>query len=170
MDLRLLAAADAAEFWALRLRGFRDEPESFGSSYEEQARRPLSEVVAELAPSDPDADFVLGAFTPTLVGIAGLRREPRLKRRHRAVLWGMHVATEARGQGIGRALVEEVVLRARAAHGLEQIHLTVMAGNPAAIALYQATGFEIYGRAPRAMLLGKRSFDELLMWRDLRRR
>jgi ribosomal protein S18 acetylase RimI-like enzyme len=167
MHVRDLGEGDAADYWALRLRGFRDDPESFGSSYDELAHRPVAEAAHDLRIGE--ADFVLGAFAPELVGIAGLRREPRRKRSHRATLWGMYVSPEARGRGIGRALVDEIVRRARAATGLEQIILTVMAHNQAAIALYRAAGFESYGHATRAMLLGDRAFDEELMWLDLRR-
>ena len=167
MKVRQLNEHDAADFWALRLRAFRDEPESFGSSYEESAGRALTDVARDLHPGE--GHFVLGAFSPGLVGIAGLRREPRRKRSHRAELWGMYVSPEARGQGVGRALLDDMLRRARAAAGLEQIILTVMAHNQAAIALYRAVGFEVYGHAPRAMLLGDRAFDEELMRLDLSR-
>jgi ribosomal protein S18 acetylase RimI-like enzyme len=166
MRVRQLDENDAADFWALRLRAFRDAPESFGTSYEEAAGRPLADVARDLRPGD--GDVVVGAYSPGLVGIAGLRREPRLKRRHRATLWGMFVSPDARGQGVGRALVDDIVRRAGAA-GLEQIILTVMSHNEAAIALYRAVGFEVYGHAARAMLLGDRAFDEELMRLDLRR-
>jgi RimJ/RimL family protein N-acetyltransferase len=163
--LRPLTETDAAEFWALRLRGFRDAPEAFGSSYEEQSARPLADVSADLRPAE--GTFVLGAFAPGLVGITGLRREPRRKRRHRATLWGMFVAPEARGHGVARALLTELIRRARAVAGLEQILLTVMSGNQPAIRLYGGAGFEPYGHAPRAMLLDDRAFDEDLMRLDL---
>jgi ribosomal protein S18 acetylase RimI-like enzyme len=167
MQVGELNENDAADFWALRLRAFRDEPEAFGSSYEEQARRPLPDVARDLKPGD--GSFVLGARAPGLMGIAGLRRETRRKRRHRAELWGMYVSPEARGQGVGRALLDEILRRARSALGLEQIILTVMAHNQAAIGLYRAVGFEVYGHAPRAMLLGDRAFDEDLMRLELTR-
>jgi ribosomal protein S18 acetylase RimI-like enzyme len=163
MQVRQLDENDAAQFWALRLQGFRDEPESFGSSYEEQAGRPLAEVGREMT----DGALVLGALSPRLMGIVGLRREERVKRRHRASLWGLYVSPEARRQGVGRALLGEILRRARA-EGLEQILLTVMAHNQGAIALYRSFGFQIYGHAPRALLLGDRAFDEKLMRLDLR--
>jgi ribosomal protein S18 acetylase RimI-like enzyme len=162
MQLRLLGEADAPAFWALRLRGFRDHPEAFGSSWDEASTRPLTDVAGDLRACD-EAGFVLGAFAPTLIGIAGLRRDPRRKRRHRAALWGLYVDPDARRQGVGRALVQEMIQRARALPGLEQILLTVMSHNQNAILLYRALGFQRYGQAPRAMRLDGRAFDEDLM-------
>ena len=166
MHVRLLREADIDDFWRLRLRGFREEPESFGTSYEEAVGRSMADVTRDF---QRDGVIVAGAFSPALVGIAGLERETRHKRRHRATLWGMYVAAEARGQGVGRALVDELVRAARASSGLEQILLTVKAHNEPAIALYKKLGFEIYGTASRAMLLGDRAFDEALMRLDLKR-
>jgi ribosomal protein S18 acetylase RimI-like enzyme len=165
MLVRALGEADVAEFWALRLRGFREEPTSFGSSYDELRDRPLADAARELT-SRP-GDFVLGAFLPALVGVVGLRREPRRKRGHRATLWGMYVGREARGQGVGRALLQELVRRARGTNGLEQILLTVMSHNRVAIALYRELGFQVYGHAPDAMRLDGKAYGEDLMRLDL---
>jgi len=170
VTLRELDAGDADAFWQLRLRGFADEPASFGSSYEEASQRPLADVARELRSEglSPD-DFVLGAFAgDALVAITGLRRERRLKRSHRAELWGMHVAREHRRQGIGRTVLLGVLERAQRIAGLEQVLLTVMAANPAAIALYASAGFTRYGFAPKAMRLDGRWFDEELMRLELR--
>ena len=72
MQVRQLDEDDAADFWPLRLRAFREEPESFGTSYDEAVGRPLVDVAHELRPRD--GTFVLGAYDAGLVGIAGLRR------------------------------------------------------------------------------------------------
>jgi ribosomal protein S18 acetylase RimI-like enzyme len=162
--VRTLGEADVEDFWRLRLRGFLEEPESFGTSYEEAVGLPSTERVRAM---HRDGVTVAGAFSPGLVGIAGLDREARRKRRHRATLWGMYVIKEARGRGVGRLLLEQLVVMARATDGLEQVVLTVMAHNEPAIALYRRLGFEMYGRASRAMQLGDRAFDEVLMRLDL---
>jgi ribosomal protein S18 acetylase RimI-like enzyme len=173
MTVVRLGSVDVPDFWQLRLRGFREEPTAFGSSYEEAAVRPLAEVTRDF-PASGDDSFVLGARAPDglagLAGIVGLRREERRKRRHRAELWGMYVRCEARGQGVGRALLDELVRRARAmdpAQPLEQILLTVMAHNEPARALYRAVGFVVYGVAPRALRLDGKVYDEELMRLDL---
>lgn len=169
--LRTLTADDAAAFWRLRLQAFRDEPLAFGSTVEDHAGRPLSDVARELGRGEDH--YAVGAFLPgdrgeVLVGILGLDRDRRVKRRHRAKVWGMYVDPSARGRGIGQALVDEIVARARRTAGLEQLHLTVMADNAAAQRLYERAGFAVYGRAPRAMILDGKGYDEHLLWLDLR--
>jgi RimJ/RimL family protein N-acetyltransferase len=168
MHVRRITEDDVDAYWQLRLRGFREEPDAFGTAYDEAASISVEEVKRDLR---ADGVIVMGVFAPgpaDLVAIAGLKREPRRKRRHRATLWGMHVVRSARGQGIGRALVAAIVREARAIEGLEQLILAVMAHNAPTIALYLKAGFVEYGRAPRAMLLDGRGYDESLMLLDLR--
>lgn len=59
----------------------------------------------------------------------------------------MYVAHEARGRGVGRALLLAAIERARALSGVEQIHLAVTTHNSAARALYVSVGFVAYGMA-----------------------
>ena len=167
MELRALTSDDAVAFWQLRLTGFRDDPEAFGSTAEDHATRPLTDVERELGSGEDH--YVIGAFDgASLVGIIGFDRERRAKRRHRAVVWGMYVDRSARGRGVGRALLDELLARARRVAGLEQLLLTVMAANGSARRLYERAGFAVYGHAPRAMLMDGAAYDEDLMRLDLR--
>lgn len=159
--IRLFTDADAAAFYALRLRALTEEPEAFGRSAEEYSGTPLVEVAARLRARD-DA-FTLGAWTPACVGIAGFVRADGVKTRHCGMIWGVYVAPEARGQGIARALMQGILARAAALPGLEQIHLTVTTTNVAASTLYRSLGFVCYGTEPRALKLGDRYLDEDLM-------
>jgi ribosomal protein S18 acetylase RimI-like enzyme len=165
MDIRELERTDAAAFWSLRLRGFREDPTAFGRSYEESRGLPLSVAEAILAREGCSADdFVLGAFDGTsLVGIAGFQRDLREKRAHRGTLWGMYVAPEARGMGLARRLVQEVLRRARSVRGLQQLNLTVIAQNEAAVSLYRSEGFEVWGLEKGAMRWGGVDYDEYSM-------
>ena len=45
MNIRKLTVADAEAFWDLRLRGLRESPAAFGSSYEESVTTPITNVV-----------------------------------------------------------------------------------------------------------------------------
>lgn len=61
----------------------------------------------------------------------------------------LRIATrgDRRGAGIGRALVESLVERARAA-GCDQIELEVASQNQPALRLYERSGFALVGRRP----------------------
>jgi RimJ/RimL family protein N-acetyltransferase len=159
--IRPLGATDAATFQALRLRGLRESPEAFGSTYEEEVGVPLGEIAARLARGAEGEDVVLGAFGDEgqLVGVAGLRRDSYRKARHRARVWGMYVAAEARGHGLGRALLESLIAHARTLPGVERLTLGVVPGNQAARSLYLRLGFVSYGLEPQAYSLAGEYWD-----------
>ena len=168
VDTRLLTPADAAALRALRLRGLRDNPEAFGSTYAEEVDRSVESVAARLA--DPDAGFVVGVSLDSvdvLVGMAGCRRETGRKRRHLASVWGMYVVPEARGAGAGAALLKTVMARARTWDGVEQLTLTVVTENAAARRLYVSRGFRSFGLAPRALRDDGRYYDLEYLWLPL---
>jgi ribosomal protein S18 acetylase RimI-like enzyme len=75
----------------------------------------------------------------------------------------MYVAPEARGQGVGKALLQEVISRASELAGLEQINLMVVTTNIAARRLYLSLGFRVYGLEYHAMKRGDVYWDEELM-------
>ncbi|MGH2388103.1 MAG: GNAT family N-acetyltransferase [Chloroflexota bacterium] len=164
MVIRRLDEDDGAAFRTLRLRALRESPEAFGSSYEEMAAQPPETLVSWLR-TDPDAphNFFLGAFDPGMIGMVGFARESRLKTRHKGSIRSMYVALEARGSGVGRALLERAIAEACRQPGLEQIALLVVSTNPAARRLYAACGFTVYGVEPCALKVGDQYFDEDLM-------
>jgi len=163
MDIRVLTEADVAIYRPLRLRAVREEPESFGSSYEESVQRPLEEMARRLRPDPATGTVTLGAFDPDLVGMVGLLRDSGRKMRHKAMIWGMYTVPEVRGRGVGRALLAAILAHARTVPGLEQVYLTVVTTQPIARALYESVGFVPYGVEPRALKLGDRYLDEALM-------
>jgi ribosomal protein S18 acetylase RimI-like enzyme len=65
---------------------------------------------------------------------------------------GMGLRADWRGRGLGRALLEGTLERARGA-GLLRVELEVYASNTTAITLYEHAGFRHEGRRRRARLL-----------------
>lgn len=160
--IRYLTESDWQAYRELRLAALCEASESFASSAGE---------LAELLPDDWRAalrrdqfSYVLGAFQgAALVGMVGFTRERRLKTRHKAIVRGLYVAPTCRGQGIARLLMEALLREARAEVGIEQLVLSVVAGNTPARALYDNLGFVPYGREPRALKLGDRYLDDEYM-------
>jgi RimJ/RimL family protein N-acetyltransferase len=169
--IRSLGPDDALASWELRLRGFEESPGAFKTEAAEWRAKPYVEHERMLrGETGSPEDFLLGAFSPSLCGQVGLRRETRRKCAHRARLWGMYVAPEARGNGVAIELVAELLLRARRIPGLAIIELTVMADNASALALYRRAGFERFGYQPRAVKVDDTYFDEEHLMLDIDRR
>ena len=163
-EIRLLGAADAPAWRALRLRGLREHPDAFTSSHEEDAAHPPEVAAARLA--SPRVTF-WGAFVQgQLMGIVGLERETRAKNRHKATVVGMFVAPEASGRGLGQALLAALLDQARAEQ-LQLLVLTVTEGNDTAVRLYQRCGFRAFGTEPRAILVDGQAYGKIHMFLDL---
>jgi ribosomal protein S18 acetylase RimI-like enzyme len=171
MRVRPLTVDDGDALWGLRLRALADDPEAWGAAYDEAMASGSGAVLQRLRESD-DAHFYLGAFADDgdaeLVGMVRFARAEGRKDQHKAQVASLYVASEWRGQGIGRALMTEVIARARHVEELEQVRLDVVTTNTAAVALYQSLGFSAYGTDPRTLKDGERYWDEHLMLFDLR--
>ena len=144
-----------------------ESPTAFGSDYSETAARSPA-YFRDRVTDTPDS-FIFGAFRGgSLIGAAGSYREPEAKRRHIATVVGMFVHPDHRRRGLAGALLNAVLDRLREQPGLEYIRLAVTAGNTRALALYERTGFSIYGREPAALKVAGTNHDELLMSLRLR--
>lgn len=168
--IRQLVAGDFAAYRGVRLRGLAGHPDAFTSSFEEESTPDGDARIARRLETSPRAphDGMLGAFDgATLVGTIGMTVDMRAKTRHRGLVVGMYVVPERCRQGVGRALVDAVVERARAIPGLYSLVLTVTAGNDAARRLYERAGFAVVGRDPDAVRIDGISHDKLIMFRRL---
>src|SRR5690349_9484169 len=124
METRLLTADDAEAWWHLRLEMLRNDPEAFADSAEEHQATSVATARTRLAASDPASNFVVGLFeSGKLTGTAGFFRRRHIKEQHKGHIWGVYVQPGSRGKGAARALMEEIVRRARRIEGLEQITL-----------------------------------------------
>ncbi len=161
--IRRLGHSDAAAFFALRLRGVTDAPLQFRTAPADVEREGLACWQARLVSDD---DRIVGVFDDDrLIGIGGIARDQRVKLRHKALLFGMSVAPEATGRGIGKMIVETLIAEARGF--VSSLHLTLMADNDRAQALYARCGFAVYGREPQSVKQPDGPGDELLMWRAI---
>lgn len=87
---------------------------------------------------------------------------------HNAEIHKVMVRPDARGHGHARTLVQALVDDARG-RGIETLILDVRGNNHAAMRLYEAIGFEVYGRLPDFIAVGDERFDRVLYRFDLGR-
>ncbi|MDQ8734473.1 GNAT family N-acetyltransferase [Paenibacillus sp. LHD-38] len=160
MIIRVLDEQDAGLYQDLRLNALKNNPEAFGSTYEREEKFSLETVIERIKPTKDK--FVLGAFDDgcSLVGSVGFVRENGLKTSHKGNVFGMYVAPEGRGQGVGKSLMLELSRKAKVCDGLEQINLAVISENHAAKKLYTSIGFKVYGVEQNALKYKGQYFDE----------
>lgn len=157
LRIRQLSRVDATLFRDIRLDGLEKHPTAFTSSFENELIQPLSRFEDLL-----DRNFVLGADNnDRLIGVVGFYVEGTEKTRHRGTLWGMHVRKETRRSGLARRLIADILAHAHL--HVEEVVLSVEAGNAAAIACYEQSGFSVSTRDSRALKIGTTYFDLLQM-------
>ena len=107
---------------------------------------------------------ILAVVNGAVVGTAGVGAiGTKYKLRHRAE-FGISVAKEYWGLGIGRALTLACIECARVA-GYAQLELSAVSENRAAIALYESVGFQEYGRNPKGFRSRTSGWQELVLMR-----
>lgn len=165
-QIRSLTTDDAAALQALRLEALEQAPQAFGSSHEEE--RDLGPDVFRLWATPTETSVIFGVFVDgRLAGMAGVGRQSRLKMRHKAHIWGVYVSPNLRGQGLARQVLLAALAHIEAMPGVQQVKLSVSAGNASALALYETLGFQTYGREPAALCVDGVMHDELLMARPV---
>jgi ribosomal protein S18 acetylase RimI-like enzyme len=139
MEIRRADPSDVALVRELRLRALESDPDAFGETLERARTRPEADY-AEWIVSPENGMFVAADGDGSLVGMAVGAPAPVDDRPRPAALFAMWVAPEARGQGVGGALVEAVEGWARS-KGYARIGLGVTSTNEPAIRLYTRLGF-----------------------------
>ena len=164
--VRRLRPEDAPSFVALRREALESEPLAFGSSVDDDRRLSVEFVCRWLA-DDPE-HAVFGAFeSARLEGVVGIYRESRAKQRHKATIWGVYVTPPARRKGIASALLAAAIGHASAWPGVRQLHLSVAEVAETARRRYEAAGFRIWGREPRALQWQGKFVDDFHLVLDL---
>jgi GNAT superfamily N-acetyltransferase len=160
--VRQLVPSDAEAFRALHLEALEKYPAAFAMAYEEECDLPLTEFQTRL-----DRLIVFGGFVDgALAGIATLQRQPLLKRRHMAMVWGMYVQDALRGSGLAAVIFQAVIDRAE--REVDQLELYVAAGNERASQFYRRFGFEPYGVMRRSLRVSGVDYDAEMMVRMFR--
>ncbi len=159
----ILARATTVDDWQamreIRLQALRDAPDAFASTYAKELAFEPAEWHRRAA---RDGSFL--AFLPggELAGLAGgFEQEPGV-----VELVSMFVRPQARGHGVGEALVDAVAAWAKNRNAAS-VHLWVTETNKPALRLYERCGFTT--TAERQPLPSNPALGELGMTRPLTR-
>ncbi|MFG2358491.1 GNAT family N-acetyltransferase [Streptomyces sp. NPDC048521] len=136
---------------------------------------PLHAVMPEPQPPyDPFFDerhspdgYLVAEAEGRIVGYIRLAHPtPLASNAHVLAIQGFAVAEEARGRGLGRALIRAAVEEARG-RGARRLTLRVLGHNAPARTLYESEGFTVEGVLPEEFHLDGRYVDDILMGRQL---
>jgi RimJ/RimL family protein N-acetyltransferase len=107
----------------------------------------------------------LGFKDKVLVSVANLGGKSRDRMKHYATL-GLSVRQAYWNQGVGKAMMTQLMNFADKNKGLEMIDLEVRSDNHHAIHLYESFGFVRTGVMPKLMKINGFYFDTLVMIRE----
>lgn len=161
--IRKVQPHESCLYRSIRLACLKNVPDNFGLTYEEEASTPKLkfEYYIEL---DNAERFMFGAFNNgDLIGIVGFDRVERKRACHRGEVVQMYVDATYRGQNIGEKLLRGLIEKAFLVNEIEQLQLSVIAGNRPAIKLYEKIGFQAFGLQLKYFKVGERYMDQQFM-------
>ena len=160
LHIRPLTLEDAHAYWHLREEALASDTKAFGRDVEEHRATTVADTEHNLRSFTPGS-FILGGFVKdALVCIAMLSRETSRKERHKAHIYGVYVSTAHRQKRYGHILLATLIDLAKKDATLEQLMLSVAAGQGAAYRLYRSLGFASFGTEPHALKVGSEYVDE----------
>ncbi|MBL1087168.1 GNAT family N-acetyltransferase [Streptomyces actinomycinicus] len=115
----------------------------------------------------PPQEYLVAEGEGRVLGYVRLARStPLASNAHVLAVQGFAVAEEARGRGVGRALIRAAVTEARG-RGARRLTLRVLGHNTPARRLYESEGFAVEGVLPGEFHLDGRYVDDVCMGRSL---
>jgi ribosomal protein S18 acetylase RimI-like enzyme len=140
VEIERLTASQWDRLRALRLRALDDAPDAFWVTLDQEAATTPAEWRRRLEATDTATFVALDAGRD--VGM--VMGSPHYEDEQDAGLYSLWVAPEARGRGVGQALINTVIQWARDA-GYQTLRLEVGDRNRGAVDLYDRMGFKPSG-------------------------
>jgi ribosomal protein S18 acetylase RimI-like enzyme len=143
--IKIMKKNDWEIYRSLRLRSLQESPDSFGSTYERELTYTSTQWQTRLETANRTLHALplMAVVDTSPVGLAwGRIHEPDDTTVNVYQMW---VAPETRGQGVGRALLDQIVLWTKEVK-LKTVSLHVTTSNFEAIALYASSGFISHGK------------------------
>ena len=137
-----LEPKDWQQYKNLRLRALKEEPHAYGSTYEENAERPdeFWKQRLEDASKEKTQWLVFAELKGEVIGMVGAFVEKEIDNAH---VIAVYVAPEARGKGISKLLMNNLLSQIKKNKLVKKITVDVNPEQLPAFNLYKNSGFEI---------------------------
>jgi len=145
------------EYKNLRLQALKDASQAFLDDVVETKQRPKKEWQDKLK------NVYFAEENNQLIGMITIYQDKRSKLKHIMNVVGFYVLPEYRGQGVGKALLTEVIKKTKQIKEIKKMQLGVVTTQESAYQLYLNLGFKKVGEQKYAVKVGDRYFDEYLM-------
>ncbi|MEN5033696.1 GNAT family N-acetyltransferase [Pseudomonas sp. TWI929] len=142
--VRPITAGDWRPYRELRLKALRESQDAFASTYELESAREDDEWEARIAAvaSSKSAQAFFAVKRNEICGLVWCKASD--VEADVVEIFQMWVAPDARGFGVGRALLERALSWARG-YGAQRVRLGVTVADSPAMRLYKASGFQPVG-------------------------
>ena len=161
--IRTALVEDAVQIIALQKRVLEEEHflvttlEEFQISVEDEKKW----IAAKL--ENERETFLVAEVEGEIIGMLVFQSPTRIRLSHTGT-FGMMVDKRYRGQGIGMALIEELLTWAKQNLHIQKVSLGVFSTNESAIALYKKMGFIEEGRKVKEYKVNNGYVDDILMY------
>ena len=142
ISYKVLTAKHSLQYRELRLESLKLNPQAFCAVYAEQVQ--LEKLYfQQLMEDDVQGHFMLGAFADQqLVGLCGLVTNTQ-RMAHAAEIIQMYIHQDYRRQGLGLALIKQVLGTVKARKLTNIVLLEVLKDNSSAYKAYIKAGFRV---------------------------
>lgn len=133
------------EYKALRLEALKEDPEAFGSTYEEDADKPDEEWKSRLEKAQKLKNYWMffAKLNGELVGMVGARETSPPDTPPIIKIYGVYVSSKVRGKGIGKKLMTYLLEEITKNPKWKKARVKVFPTQKIAINLYKSLGFKI---------------------------
>lgn len=142
IEIVSLLPEDWQQYRDLRLRALKEEPQAFGSTYEDNSKHPDEYWQQRLEDTINKSTqwLVFARLNGVLVGMVGAFTE---KEPDNARVIAVYVTPDTRGKGISKMLMKELLARIKTNDNIKKITVDVNPEQEAALNLYKNSGFQI---------------------------
>ena len=154
-----------AKYKKIRLEALQSDQIAFAITYAQAILTSDKEWEEKLA--NQTSIFLFAAINEEIVGTIGAYLQGKNEPIDTAVIVGVYVHPDYRGQKIGKKLLQELLQEISSRKGIATVKLWVSETQKPARALYESFGFSYIGKEKKKIKFQGKEYDELIMKKEL---